>query len=69
MRITVLDKGGVIFLVPERRVRAYRGIARGTSPRGFAKKRTATDSWSSRAGAAAGLIDTTLPRALTYPRY
>jgi len=29
MRITVLDKGGVIFLVPERPLRAYRGIARG----------------------------------------
>ena len=30
MRITVLDKGGVIFLVPERPIRAYRDIARGT---------------------------------------
>ena len=27
MRMTVLDKGGVIFLVPERGLRAYRGIA------------------------------------------
>jgi len=39
MRITVLDKGGVIFLVPERRVRAYRGIARGTSPKGLREKK------------------------------
>ena len=39
MRITVLDKGGVMFLVPERRVRAYRGIARGTSPKGLREKK------------------------------
>ena len=39
MRITVLDKGGVIFLVPERPIRAYRGIARGTNPKGLREKR------------------------------
>ena len=39
MRITVLDKGGVIFLVPERSPRAYRGIARGVSPRSLREKR------------------------------
>jgi AbrB family looped-hinge helix DNA binding protein len=33
MRITVVDKGGVLFLVPERPLRAFRGIARGTSPK------------------------------------
>ena len=39
MKLTVLDKGGVIFLVPERPIRAYRGIARGASPRGLREKK------------------------------
>ena len=39
MRITVLDKGGVIFLVPERPLRAYRGIARGVNPKGLRDKK------------------------------
>jgi AbrB family looped-hinge helix DNA binding protein len=39
MRITVLDKGGVIFLVPERQMGAYRGIARGTNPKGLREKK------------------------------
>ena len=39
MRITVLDKGGVIFLVPERPLRAYRGIARGVSAKGLRTKK------------------------------
>lgn len=39
MRITVLDKGGVIFLVPERPLRAYRGIARGANPKGLREKK------------------------------
>jgi AbrB family looped-hinge helix DNA binding protein len=39
MRFTVLDKGGVIFLIPERPMRAYRGVARGTSSRGLREKR------------------------------
>jgi hypothetical protein len=39
MRITVLDKGGVIFLVPERPLSAYRGIARGVSPKGLREKK------------------------------
>jgi AbrB family looped-hinge helix DNA binding protein len=39
MRITVLDKGGVIFLVPERPMRAYRGIAREVNPRGLREKK------------------------------
>jgi AbrB family looped-hinge helix DNA binding protein len=39
MRITVLDKGGVIFLVPERPVRAYRGIARRVSTKGLREKK------------------------------
>ena len=39
MRITVLDKGGVLFLVPERPMSAYRGIVRGTNPRGLREKK------------------------------
>jgi AbrB family looped-hinge helix DNA binding protein len=39
MRITVLDKGGVMFLVPERPLRAYRGIARRVSPKGLREKK------------------------------
>jgi AbrB family looped-hinge helix DNA binding protein len=39
MRITVVDKGGVIVLVPERPVRAYRGLARGVTPRGLREKK------------------------------
>lgn len=39
MRITVLDKGGVIFLVPERPLRAYRGIARGVNVKGLREKK------------------------------
>jgi len=33
MKLTVLDKGRVIFLVPERPMRAYRGLAQGTRVR------------------------------------
>jgi AbrB family looped-hinge helix DNA binding protein len=39
MRFTVLDKGGVLYLVPERPMRGYRGVARGTSPRDLREKR------------------------------
>jgi len=39
MRITVIDKGGVIFLVPERPPRAYRVIARGVNPNGLREKK------------------------------
>jgi AbrB family looped-hinge helix DNA binding protein len=39
MKFTVLDKGGVIYLVPQRGVRAFRGLAKGTSPRGLREKR------------------------------
>ena len=38
MRFTVMDKGGVLFLVPERPMRAYRGVAKGTSPRDLREK-------------------------------
>ena len=39
MRITVLDKGGVLFLVPERPMAAYRGIVRGVNPKGLRDKK------------------------------
>ena len=39
MRIIVVDKGGVIFLVPERPLPAYRGIARGVNPRELREKK------------------------------
>ena len=39
MRMTVLEKGGVIVLVPERRLRSYRGIAPGVNPEGLREKR------------------------------
>jgi len=38
MRFTVLDKGGVLYLVPERPVRSYRGIAKGAVPNGLREK-------------------------------
>lgn len=39
MRFTVMDKGGVLYLVPERPMRAYRGVAKGTSTRDLREKR------------------------------
>ena len=39
MRITVLDKGGVTFLVPERPLRSYRGIVRGVRVKGLREKK------------------------------
>jgi bifunctional DNA-binding transcriptional regulator/antitoxin component of YhaV-PrlF toxin-antitoxin module len=39
MRITVLEKGGVIFLVPERPLRTYRGIVRGVRAKGLREKK------------------------------
>ena len=38
-KLTVLDKGGVIYLVPERPIRAYRGLALGTGDRGLREKK------------------------------
>ena len=38
-KLTVVEKGGVIVLIPERPARAYRGIARGTSRRGLREKK------------------------------
>ena len=39
MRLTVLQKGRVIFLVPERPLRTYRGIVRGVSAKGLREKK------------------------------
>jgi AbrB family looped-hinge helix DNA binding protein len=39
MKLTVLAKGDVIFLVPDRPIRAFRGIARGTTDRGLREKK------------------------------
>ena len=33
MKLTVLDKGGVIFLVPQRPMRAFRGMEKGVGTR------------------------------------
>ena len=38
-RLTVLEKGGVLYLVPERPMRSRRGIARGTGSRGLREKK------------------------------
>jgi AbrB family looped-hinge helix DNA binding protein len=38
MKFTVLDKGGVIYLIPDRPIRAYRGLVRGVSDRGLREK-------------------------------
>jgi AbrB family looped-hinge helix DNA binding protein len=38
-RLTVLDKGGVVYLVPVRPIRSRRGVARGASPRGLREKK------------------------------
>ncbi len=38
-KLTVLEKGGVIYLIPQRPLRALRGLARGTSPRGLRDKK------------------------------
>ena len=32
MKFTVIAKGGIIYLVPQRPLREYRGIARGLKP-------------------------------------
>lgn len=38
-KLRVLDKGGVVFLVPERPMAAFRGVARGASARGVREKK------------------------------
>jgi len=38
-KLTVLEKGGVLYLVPERPLRSRRGLVRGTSPRALREKK------------------------------
>ena len=38
MTFTVFDRGGILIAVPQRPARAYRGIARGTTPHGLRDK-------------------------------
>jgi AbrB family looped-hinge helix DNA binding protein len=38
-KLTVLEKGGILYLVPERRRTEYRGVARGTRKRGLRDKK------------------------------
>lgn len=37
-KFTVLEKGGVIFLIPQDPMRSYRGIARGAKAEGLREK-------------------------------
>jgi AbrB family looped-hinge helix DNA binding protein len=39
MKFTVIAKGGVVYLVPERPMSEYRGIAKGASARGLRDKK------------------------------
>jgi AbrB family looped-hinge helix DNA binding protein len=39
MRFAVLDKGGVIYLVPQRPIREFRGVARGATGRALREKK------------------------------
>jgi AbrB family looped-hinge helix DNA binding protein len=38
-RFTVITKGGVIYLIPERPLRAHRGMLKGIDPRGLRDKK------------------------------
>ena len=38
-KLTVVEKGGILYLVPERPVEKLRGIARGTSRKGLREKK------------------------------
>lgn len=38
MKFTVLEKGGIICLVPDRTMRAFRGVAKGASTRHLREK-------------------------------
>jgi AbrB family looped-hinge helix DNA binding protein len=39
MKLTVLAKGNVIFLVPDRPMRGFRGVARGATDRDLREKK------------------------------
>ena len=38
-RMTVVEKGGILYLVPERPIEEMRGIARGTKRKGLREKK------------------------------
>jgi AbrB family looped-hinge helix DNA binding protein len=38
-RLTVIEKGGILYLVPERPLPALRGVARGTRRKGLREKK------------------------------
>ena len=38
-RLTVVEKGGILYLVPERPIKEMRGIARGTKRTGLREKK------------------------------
>jgi AbrB family looped-hinge helix DNA binding protein len=38
-RFTVIEKGGIIYLVPERPLKALQGVARGTRRKGLREKK------------------------------
>ena len=38
-RMTVVEKGGILYLVPERPIEELRGIARGTKRKGLREKK------------------------------
>ena len=38
-RLTVVEKGGIVYLVPERPIGELRGIARGTRRKGLREKK------------------------------
>jgi len=39
MRLTVIEKGGILYLVPERPLSELRGVARGTRRKGLREKK------------------------------
>jgi len=38
-KLTVIEKGGILYLVPERPLAQFRGVARGTRHRGLRDKK------------------------------
>ena len=39
MKLTVIEKGGIIYLVPERPLEDLKGVARGTKRKGLREKK------------------------------
>lgn len=38
-KLTVIEKGGILYLVPEKPIRSQRGLASGIAPRGLRDKK------------------------------